>query len=89
MYPTDRRYTNDHEWARKESDGTLTVGITQYAERELGEVVFVELPEVNSTLGSSDEFGAVASVKAVAELYAPVVGTITTVNGELAQSPSS
>ncbi len=87
MYPTDLRYTNDHEWVRKASDGALTVGITAFAAKQLGEVVFVELPPLAMRLDSGEAFGTIESVKAVSELYAPVGGEIAGVNEELSSSP--
>ena len=89
MYPADLRYTNDHEWARKESDGTLTVGITDWAAKQLGEVVFVEMPEVGAPLEFGEAFGTIESVKAVSELYAPVSGTIVEVNAALKEKPEA
>jgi len=86
-YPAELRYTADHEWVRKDSDGTMTVGITAFAARELGEVVFVELPSTDTELESGTEFGTVESVKAVSEVYMPMDGTITAVNEELNDSP--
>jgi glycine cleavage system H protein len=87
MYPTDLRYTRDHEWVRKESDGTMTVGITEFAAKQLGEVVFVELPEVGRTLDAEEPLGTVESVKAVSEVYMPFGGEITAANAELNDSP--
>lgn len=86
-YPADLRYTDDHEWVRKDSDGTMTVGITAFATRELGEVVFVELPSVGVELDAGTEFGTVESVKAVSEVFMPMTGTIAAVNEELSGSP--
>jgi len=86
MNPSDRRYTQDHEWIRVEGD-TATVGITEFAAKQLGDVVFVELPEIGRTLERHDAFGTVESVKAVSELYAPATGTVAAVNPELEGSP--
>jgi glycine cleavage system H protein len=86
MNPSDRRYTQDHEWIRVEGD-TATVGITEFAAKQLGDVVFVELPEVGRTFERSEAFGTVESVKAVSELYAPAAGTVAAVNEELSSSP--
>ena len=82
-YPTDRKYTKEHEWITP--DGT--VGITQYAQESLGDIVFVDLPKVGTEITSGKTFGTVESVKAVSDLYAPASGTVTDVNGELATSP--
>jgi glycine cleavage system H protein len=85
-YPTDRKYTKEHEWVQ--ANGTsATVGITDYAQESLGDIVFVELPKVGSELVAGKTFGTVESVKAVSDLYAPATGTVTEVNGELATSP--
>src|SRR5213594_4495359 len=82
-YPTDRKYTKEHEWITP--DGT--VGITQYAQESLGDIVFVDLPKVGTEISAGKTFGTVESVKAVSDLYAPASGTVTDVNGELATSP--
>jgi glycine cleavage system H protein len=85
-YPTDRKYTKEHEWVQ--ANGTsATVGITDYAQESLGDIVFVELPKVGSELAAGKTFGTVESVKAVSDLYAPASGTVTEVNGDLATSP--
>ena len=84
--PGDLQYTKSHEWVRVE-DGVATVGITDHAQDELGDVVFVELPEPGATLAPGDSFGAVESVKAVSDLYAPVGGEVVEVNGALEDSP--
>ena len=86
--PSELKYTKDHEWVRVEGD-TLVVGITQHAQDQLGDVVFVELPEVGATFEAGDTFGTVESVKAVSDLYAPVTGEITEVNSSLEDSPES
>ena len=85
--PSDLRYTKDHEWARDNGDGTISVGITDHAQQQLGDVVYVELPQVGSTYGAGDTFGSVESVKAVSELYLPVSGEIIEVNKALSDSP--
>ena len=82
-YPTDRKYTKEHEWVS--NDGAI--GITHYAQESLGDIVFVDLPKVGTELTAGKTFGTVESVKAVSDLYAPVSGTVTAVNGELATSP--
>ena len=84
--PGDLQYTKSHEWVRVEGD-VATVGITDHAQDELGDVVFVELPEQGATLEAGDSFGAVESVKAVSDLYAPVGGEVVEVNGALEDSP--
>ncbi|HET7746351.1 MAG TPA: glycine cleavage system protein GcvH [Vicinamibacteria bacterium] len=86
MYPDDLRYSKDHEWIRVEGDRG-TVGITHYAQKQLGDVVFVELPEVGRSLKEHDTFGTVESVKAVSELFCPVAGEVVEVNSALAQAP--
>ena len=86
MYPADYRYTKDHEWIKVEG-GTGTIGITDYAQHELGDVVFVELPKVGATFAAGQSFGTVESVKAVSEIYCPVAGEITQANGSLANEP--
>jgi len=86
MVPTDRRYTKAHEWVRAEGD-LATVGITQYAADQLGDVVFVELPEVGRALDQFAAFGVIESVKAVSDLYAPVAGDVAEANGALADAP--
>src|SRR5215467_10239692 len=85
-YPTDRRYTREHEWI-KVNGNSATVGITDYAQESLGDIVFVETPKVGAELRAGTTFGTVESVKAVSDLFAPASGTVTEVNGELATSP--
>ncbi|HEY4905302.1 MAG TPA: glycine cleavage system protein GcvH [Candidatus Sulfotelmatobacter sp.] len=85
-YPTDLKYTKEHEWVQA-SGTTATVGITDYAQNSLGDIVFVELPKVGAELSAGKTFGTVESVKAVSDLYAPVSGTVTEINGDLATSP--
>ncbi|NJD30199.1 MAG: glycine cleavage system protein GcvH [Chloroflexi bacterium] len=86
MVPSDLRYTKDHEWVRLDGD-TATVGVTQYAADQLGDVVFVDQPEVGRTVEQFAAFGVVESVKAVSDLYAPVSGEVAEVNPELAVKP--
>jgi glycine cleavage system H protein len=86
MVPADLRYTKDHEWVRIEGD-TATIGITAYAADQLGDIVFVELPDPGRVLEASAAFGVVESVKAVSDLFAPVGGEVTEANGELAGNP--
>jgi len=85
-YPTDRKYTKEHEWIQV-NGSTATVGITDYAQESLGDIVFVEVPKVGAELAVGKTFGTVESVKAVSDLFAPASGTVTDVNGELATSP--
>ncbi|MEJ2098755.1 MAG: glycine cleavage system protein GcvH [Desulfobacterales bacterium] len=85
-FPDDLRYAESHEWARSESD-KVKIGITDYAQDQLGDIVFVELPEKGNTFGKGEVFGTVESVKAVSELYMPVGGEVTAVNAELEESP--
>ncbi len=84
--PEDIRYAKDHEWARQEGD-TFTIGIDDYAQDQLGDIVYVELPEVGATFEQGDEFGTVESVKAVSELYMPLGGEVVAVNQELEDAP--
>lgn len=86
MYPDDLRYTRDHEWVRVEGS-RATVGITDYAQKQLGDVVFVELPAVGRTLTAGESFGTVESVKAVSELLSPVSGEVVETNPGLAKQP--
>jgi len=86
-YPSDVRYTREHEWARL-SDGLVTVGITGYATEQLGDVVFVELPQVGKKVDAGKPFGVVEAVKTVSDLYAPVAGEVTAVNAALADNPA-
>ena len=88
MAPADLRYTKDHEWVRIEGD-TATVGITEYAADQLGDIVFVELPDVGRSLDQFAAFGVVESVKAVSDLFAPLSGEVTATNAGLAGSPES
>ena len=85
--PEDLRYTSDHEWVRLEEGGRLRIGITDYAQDALGDVVFVQLPEVGSTYQANDPFSEVESTKSVSDVYAPLTGTVVEVNVELAESP--
>ncbi len=86
MYPADFLYTKDHEWVRLEGE-VATVGITDYAQKQLGDVVFVDLPEVGRSIAQGEVFGTIESVKAVSELFAPVGGEVVEVNTALAQKP--
>jgi glycine cleavage system H protein len=86
MYPADCRYSKDHEWIRISGD-TGTIGITDYAQKQLGDVVFLELPEVGRHLKAGEIFGTVESVKAVSELFSPAAGEVVEVNAALTQQP--
>jgi len=85
-FPTDLKYTKDHEWIRVE-DGTGTVGITDYAQGELGDVVFVELPAIGTKLEQDKQFGTIEAVKTVSDIFAPVSGEIIEINAALKDSP--
>lgn len=84
--PEDVRYTDDHEWAKKNGD-VVRMGISDYAQDQLGDIVFVELPDVGSSFDKGEEFGTVESVKAVSELYMPIGGEVTAINEALADEP--
>jgi glycine cleavage system H protein len=86
MVPADLRYTKDHEWVRVDGD-TATIGVTDFAAHQLGDVVFVDLPAVGKSVDQFATFGVVESVKAVSDLYAPLSGAVTEVNGDLSGSP--
>lgn len=88
MYPADLKYTNEHEWVRLEGD-TATVGITDFAQKQLGDVVFVELPAAGTQVTQGQVFGTIESVKAVSELYAPLTGEVTEVNSDLTNHPDA
>lgn len=85
--PTDLKYTTTHEWVKVEADGSLSVGITDHAQDLLGDMVFVECPEVGRSLKANEECAVVESVKAAADVYAPVAGTVTAANSELDSAP--
>lgn len=87
--PADLKYTSSHEWVRVEADGTLTVGITDFAQDALGDIVYVELPKVGSTLNAGKECAVVESVKAAGDIYSPVSGEVVGVNEALADAPES
>ena len=86
MYPADRQYTKDHEWIRIGGDAA-EIGITDFAQQQLGDVVFVDLPEPGKTISAGESFGSIESVKAVSELYAPMSGEVVEVNGQLKDHP--
>ncbi|MBK9161581.1 MAG: glycine cleavage system protein GcvH [Nitrosomonadales bacterium] len=85
--PTDLKYTESHEWVKTEADGTITIGVTQHAQELLGDMVFVETPTVGRKLSAGEACTVVESVKAAADVYAPVSGEVTATNGELDGSP--
>jgi len=85
--PENLRYTEDHEWIRPEDDGEVVIGITDHAQASLGDVVYVELPEVGDEVAAGEPFGTVESTKAVSELFAPISGEITEVNTDLVDAP--
>jgi len=87
-YPTDLKYTKDHEWIRL-AGGSAQVGITDYAQKQLGDVVFLELPEVGRVLEKGEVFGTIESVKAVSELFSPIGGEVTAVNKALVERPET
>ena len=87
--PSELKYASSHEWARLEEGGTVTVGITDHAQDALGDVVFVELPEVGATLAAGDDAGVVESVKAASDIYAPVGGEVIAINGQLEDEPET
>ena len=84
--PENLKYTSDHEWA-DETEGVVTVGITDFAQSSLGDIVFVELPEIGTTISKGDSFGVVESIKSVSDLYAPVSGEVVESNNELDGQP--
>lgn len=87
QYPTDLKYTKDHEWARVEGNGLVRVGVTAYAVEQLGDVTLIDLPKPGTTLGAHDRFGDIESVKTVSELFAPIGGKVVEVNGALEDQP--
>ncbi|MDT0632028.1 glycine cleavage system protein GcvH [Rubrivirga sp. S365] len=88
-FPDDCRYTKDHEWVRLEDDGLVTVGITDYAQSELGDIVFVEMEAEGTEVEAEGPFGTVEAVKTVSELFAPIAGTVESVNPDLDDAPES
>ena len=87
--PSDLKYAATHEWARLEEDGTVTVGISDHAQDALGDVVYVELPELEQVIAAGDEAGVVESVKAASDVYAPISGTICAINEALEDAPET
>ena len=86
--PSDLKYTEEHEYVRVSSDGTVEIGITDYAQGELGDVVYVELPSVGAKFAKHDVFGTIEAVKAVSELFSPVSGEVTAINDRLDKEPA-
>ena len=87
--PSELKYASSHEWARLEEDGTVTIGITDHAQDALGDVVFVELPELGTTLAAAEEAGVVESVKAASDIYAPIAGEVIAINEKLEDEPET
>lgn len=87
--PDDLRYAENHEWARLEADGSVRVGISDFAQDQLGDIVFLELPEVGKVLAAGESFGEVESTKSVSDVYAPVAGTVVAVNADLIDAPET
>ncbi|NVE00937.1 glycine cleavage system protein GcvH [Massilia sp. MB5] len=87
--PAELKYTESHEWVRLEADGTVTVGITEFAQDALGDIVFVELPKVGTTYTAGDDAAVVESVKAASDIYAPLSGEVVAVNDDVAGAPES
>ena len=88
-YPQEIKYVDTHEWARLEEDGTVSVGISDHAQGELGDIVYVELPEIDAEVNAKEEAGVVESVKAASDIYAPVSGTVIAVNNVLEDAPET
>jgi glycine cleavage system H protein len=86
-FPDNLRYTKEHEWVKKEKDNVFLVGITEYAQRELGDIVYVEVETIGKSMEAGEVFGTVEAVKTVSDLFLPVSGTITELNPELAKAP--
>mgnify|MGYP001220981874 CR=1 FL=1 len=87
MYPDDRKYSKEHEWAKGDDDGTVLLGITHYAQDHLGDIVFLELPQVGTVLSQGQKLGEVESVKSVSDLFSPISGEVLTVNQAVIDSP--
>lgn len=87
--PADLRYAKSHEWLKTASDGTATIGITDYAQNSLGDITYVQLPKVGAALKAGESFGVVESVKAASDLYAPVAGVVTEINSALNNAPET
>ncbi len=89
LIPSDLKYTNSHEWARRESDGSVTIGITDHAQEALGDLVYIELPKLGQHVEAKQEFVVVESVKAASDVYAPIAGTVSAVNQDIADAPET
>src|SRR6478736_2176979 len=87
LVPEELKYTDDHEWVRREADGTVTVGITDHAQKQLGDVVFVDLPLRGKNVAAGDAGGTIESVKVATDIFVPVSGEMTAVNEDIAESP--
>ncbi len=87
--PSDCKYAKSHEWAKRQPDGTVLVGITAYAQNSLGDITFVQLPKVGAALKAGESFGVVESVKAASDLYAPIAGTVVAINEALNAAPET
>ena len=87
--PSELKYTKSHEWVRLDDDGSITVGVTDHAQELLGDIVFIELPEVNTQVNAGDDAGVIESVKAASDLYSPMAGEITAINEDLADAPET
>jgi glycine cleavage system H protein len=87
--PADLRYAKSHEWLRPGNDGTVTIGITDYAQNSLGDITYVQVPKVGATLKAGETFGVVESVKAASDLYAPIAGTVVATNAALESAPET
>ena len=85
--PKELRYTESHEWARREADGTVSIGITDHAQEQLGDIVFVEAPQVGRKVAAGESVGVVESVKAASDIYAPIAGEVVAANADLSGSP--
>ncbi|KVG73454.1 glycine cleavage system protein H [Burkholderia ubonensis] len=85
--PADLKYTDEHEWVRTEADGTLTIGITDHAQSTLGDIVFLELPQVGKQVKAGDAIGVVESVKAASDIYSPVTGEVVAINADAVDTP--
>lgn len=88
-FPKELKYSRSHEWVKYEEDGTVLIGITDYAQKELGDLVFVNLPEEGDEVTAGEAFGDVESVKAVSDVYSPVTGTVAEINEDLLDAPES
>jgi glycine cleavage system H protein len=87
--PAELRYAKSHEWLKLEGDGTVTIGISDYAQNSLGDITYVQVPKVGASLEAGETFGVVESVKAASDLYAPIAGTVVAVNGALESAPET